>query len=130
MFSPDVRWVAYSSDESGRAEVYLLDWPDAKGKWVVSTNGGTDPVWSRDGRELYYLSGNRVMATSVQSGTEPTLSAPRVRYQGPFLVHPAGDQSYDVAADGRLLMLFPASEAADQIKVTLNWKPPPAGAKP
>jgi len=123
MFSPDGRWVAYMSDESGRPEVYLRDWPGATRRWIVSSGGGADPVWSGNGRELYYLTGNRVMAVSVQTGSEPILSAPQQRFEGLFQVHFGGDQSYDVAKDGRLLMLFPALADADQVKVTLNWLP-------
>ena len=123
MFSPDGHWVAYSSDESGRSEVYLRDWPAVERRWIVSAGGGSDPVWSRDGRQLYYLVGNRVMVVDIGAGQAPSISPPRVGFTGPFLVVTSGDQSYDVAADGRLVMLFPASAEADQVKVTMNWSP-------
>ncbi|MBI4502863.1 MAG: serine/threonine-protein kinase [Gemmatimonadetes bacterium] len=130
-FSPDGRWIAYSSDESGRFEIYLMDWPETRGRWIVSSGGGFDPVWSRDGRELYYLARNRVMAVSFQGGAKPLLSAPHERYTGPFRPDPLGDSDgYDVAADGRLLMLFPAARAgAEEFTVTVNWSPPAAGEK-
>jgi Tol biopolymer transport system component len=65
IFSPDGHWLAYESDESGRPEVYVQPYPGLGGKWQVSTDGGLEPVWNRDGRELFYRSANKVMAVDV-----------------------------------------------------------------
>ena len=73
-FSPDGHWVAYTSDESGRLEVYVQPFPAAGGKWQISTNGGENPKWRRDGKELFYLGlDRRLMAVEVK--TAPTFEA-------------------------------------------------------
>jgi Tol biopolymer transport system component len=66
-FSPDGRWLAYVSDESGRNEIYVQPYPGTGGKWQLSTNGGTEAVWNRNGRELFYRSGNAMMAVEITS---------------------------------------------------------------
>ena len=58
-FSPDGRWVAYVSDENGRPEVYVQSFPTSGGKWLISTQGGTEPLWRADGKELFYIAGDR-----------------------------------------------------------------------
>ncbi len=63
-FSPDGRWLAYQSDESGANEVYVRPFPGPGGKWMVSTDGGQTPVWSRNGKDLFYWSGERIWVTS------------------------------------------------------------------
>ncbi len=106
-FSPDGRWVAYQSNESGRPEVDVRPFPSADGKWVVSTGGGILPVWSRDGRELYYVVPNEqtLMAVAIASGDEFRASAPRALFKNAGLV-------FDVARDGRFLMASPVEPAA------------------
>ena len=70
-FSPDGHWLAYVSDESGRHEIYVQPYPGPGGKWQISTEGGTEPVWNRNGRELFFRSGNKMMAVEV--ATQPEL---------------------------------------------------------
>ena len=65
--SPNGRWVAYGSDTSGRSEVYVQSFPRAEGKWQVSTTGGTEPSWRGDGKELFYIRGDNLMAMSVRT---------------------------------------------------------------
>src|SRR5262249_40913282 len=65
--SPNGRWVAYTSIESGRSEVFVQSFPPSQGKWQVSTAGGTEPLWRQDGKELYYISGGRLVAAEVQT---------------------------------------------------------------
>ena len=72
-FSPDGRFITYESNESGRSEVYVTPYPGPGGRWQVSTDGGASPVWSRDGRELFYRSGEKMMTASVE--TRPTFRA-------------------------------------------------------
>src|SRR5262249_15477715 len=65
-FSPNGRWIAYTSNESGGPEVYVRAFPGPAGKWQVSTGGGTNPIWSPDGRELFYRAGSRLMAAPLE----------------------------------------------------------------
>jgi serine/threonine protein kinase/Tol biopolymer transport system component len=124
-FSPDGRWLAYISDESGRVEVYVQPYPGPGGKWQISTEGGTGPVWNRNGRELFYRSGDKMMA--VEIATQPGFAAgkPRVLFEGQYQPAPGNYSNYDVSPDGqRFLMLKPmeqAERAPTQINVVLNW---------
>jgi Tol biopolymer transport system component len=124
-FSPDGRWLAYISDESGRYEVYVQPYPGPGGKWQISTEGGTEPVWNRNGRELFYRSGDKVMAMDI--ATQPNFAAgtPRMLFEGPYESPPVPNANYDVSPDGqRFLMLKPteqAETAPTQINVVLNW---------
>jgi eukaryotic-like serine/threonine-protein kinase len=124
-FSPDGRWLAYVSDESGRWEVYVQPYPGPGGKWQISTEGGTEPVWNPAGRELFYRSGNRMMAVPVT--LQPGFSAgkPTVLFEGPWLRTAATLPDYDVSRDGqRFLMLKSAEEedqGAQQIVMVQNW---------
>jgi Tol biopolymer transport system component/predicted Ser/Thr protein kinase len=124
-FSPDARWLAYISNESGRYEIYVQPYPGPGGKWQVSTEGGTEPVWNPSGRELFYRSGDKMMA--VEIATQPSFSAgtPRMLFEGQYQPTPATLPNYDVSPDGqRFLMLKPvaaAQAAPTQINVVLNW---------
>jgi tRNA A-37 threonylcarbamoyl transferase component Bud32 len=121
-FSPDGRWVAYQSSETGRAEVYVRPWPAMDASFLVSSDGGTEPIWSSDGRQIYYRNRDRVMAVEV-SAREGTLdrSSPHILFSGPFALDVYGDQSYDLAPDGRFLMLRPTHGAQARVQVELNW---------
>lgn len=105
MISPDGRWVAYVSDESGEPEVYVTSFPDAKGKWQISAGWGTNPVWARNGRELYYLKATSLLAAPIT--TDPAFRAGAakelftVRAEQVNQYHP----TYDVDARGRFLMI-------------------------
>ena len=84
MFSPDGRCLAYQSDESGRLEVYVRPYPGPGGKSQISTEGGTEPVWARSGRELFYRNGDKMMAAVVD--TKPTFAAakPKLLFEGHY----------------------------------------------
>ena len=120
-FSPDGRWVAYQSNESGRFEIYIRAFTGKNIRIQVSTDGGDSPVWSRDGREIYFRRGQEIVAVSVRSGGSLRVGFPRVLFEGDFFVgnhHPM----YDVAADGRFLMIrTPDEELPRQIHIVLNW---------
>jgi Tol biopolymer transport system component len=124
-FSPDGRWLAYVSDESGRYELYAQPYPGPGGKWQISTEGGTEPVWNPNGRELFYRSGNKMMA--VQITTQPTFSAgkPKVLFAGQYQPTPVINANYDVSPDGQRFLMLKPSESAEaaptQINVVLNW---------
>ena len=122
-FSPDGRWVVYESDESGRSEVYVVPFHGNSGKWQVSTRGGSDPCWSRDGREIFYLSPDRqLMSVPVTTGENfvPGTPQPMFRVQ----VEPGPRRNvYDVSPDGkRFLFLLTAGEASTPMTVVVNWR--------
>ena len=131
-FSPDGRWVAYQSNESGRFEVYVQPFPGPGGQWQVSKNGGAYPRWQRDGKELYYLAPDsklmaapvRSVSTAFEAGAPAPLFQTRIVFSGNFTFR----HNYAVAADGRFLINVPVEEATTSpITVILNWKP---GLKP
>ena len=124
-FSPDGRWLAYVSDESGRNEIYVQPYPGPGGKWQISTEGGTEPVWNPNGRELFYRSGDKMMAVDIATQPGFTVGNPRMFFEGPYLPTPSTFPNYDVTPDGqRFLMLKPSEQeqaAPTQINVVLNW---------
>jgi hypothetical protein len=123
-FSPDGRWLAYVSDESGQMEIYVQPYPGPGGKWQVSGNGGLEPVWNPTGRELFYREGDKMMAVDVD--TDPTFSAgkPRVLFEGSYRPTSGTLPNYDVSPNGqRFLMIQESGEAQAirEIHVVLNW---------
>jgi Tol biopolymer transport system component len=127
MLSPNDRWLAYVSNESGRNEVYVQDFPAMTGKRQVSTEGGTEPMWSPDGGELFYRSGDKMMAVAIAIGAdfapaEPALLFERA-YQNAEGTAGAPSSNYDVASNGQhFVMLQEVEEVAPtQITVVLNW---------
>jgi eukaryotic-like serine/threonine-protein kinase len=124
MLSPDGHWLAYSSNESGRNEVYVQGFPDPRGKWQISVKGGTWPAWRGDGRELYYVGlDQRLMAVPVAPGGEgfdagiptPLFTLPQI---GP------ARNRYDVSRDGqRFLVHVPVGlESVTPFDVVVNWQ--------
>ena len=118
-FSPDGRWLAYTSDESGRTEIYVQPYPGPGGKWRVSSGGGTSSRWNANGRELFYNSGGKMMAVDVTTSPNFSAGTPRMVFEG--LDFSSG---VDISPDGqRLLLIKPVEQqqAATQINVVLNW---------
>jgi Tol biopolymer transport system component len=124
-FSPDGRWLAYSSDESGRREIYVQPYPGPGGKRQISAEGGQEPVWNPNGRELFYRSGKKIMAVDVDAKSGFSAGKPRMLFEGTYLPTAVGAPFYDVGPDGqRFLMLKPVeslTSAPTQINVVLNW---------
>ena len=124
--SQDGSWVAYESDESGTPEVYVRPFPDAAaGRWQVSTAGGSKPVWAPDGRELFYLQGTQLMAVPVVTNAGFTPGTPERLFDAPYYFG-LGGRNYDVAPDGRFLMIQDVAQsdgggASPAITVVLNW---------
>lgn len=120
-FSPDTRWMAYSSDEAGHYEIYVAPFPAGGKKWQVSTAGGSQPLWSRDGTEPFYLSpDNTVMAASVTAGgTEPKIGVPAAL----FCAHPRNFDYgiYNDTSDGRFLISSAADESTAPLTLISNW---------
>ncbi len=121
-FSPDGRWVAVESDESGRDEVYVRSFPEPSSKIQISASGGTEPVWSADGTRLYYRSGSTLLAARVSlSPTFAVLGRDTVRSDAPFVASPFGGPNYQVSRDGRRILAI-LSDADDyQLVVSPNW---------
>ena len=122
--SHDGRWVSYVSDQTGRAEVWVRPLPGPGAPIRVSADGGHEPVWSRDGTELFYQSGRKLMMTEVASqGPEARFKTPRVLFEGGFYPYESNvPRTYDVAPDGRFLMIREdTSLAPASLVVVQNW---------
>ena len=134
-WSPDGRWLAYTSNESGRDEVYVQPYPGPGPRHLVSRDGGNSPVWSHDGREIFYAAPAAVttpggatqvamMAAPVTLGASVSVGTPRKLFEGAFLLSSRG-RGYDVTADGRrFVMVQPREQAslpATEIVIVENW---------
>ena len=127
-FSPDGRWLAYRSDETGEFEIYVQPYPGPGPKTPVSIGGGSAPIWSHDGRELFYRNGRQVMAVEIQAAAALSAGAPQRLFEGDYLVGGTGGRRYDVAPDGRFLMIERAAvrqaegeSTSAQFVAVLNW---------
>ena len=129
--SPDGRWVAYISDESGRNEIFVRPFPASSGKWQISTEGGGAPVWARNGRELFYRNGDKMMAVDINQNRDSNgavsfqAGTPRMLFEGNY-VQGNNEAYYDVSLDGRRFLMVKPDEQGDstapqQINVVLNW---------
>jgi eukaryotic-like serine/threonine-protein kinase len=124
VFSPDGRWIAYVSDESGHSEIYVSPFPGPGEKQAVSTNGGSEPVWPRAGKNLFYRSGDAVMAVEVTTSPALSVSKPRLVFKKPYERSMALWPNFDASSDGRQLLMVKGSDAAPApgyINVVLNW---------
>ena len=129
-FSPDGRWVAYQSTESGRYEIYVRPFPGPGGQFPISTAGGVYPRWSPNGKEMYYIAPDAKLmavpiaatATAFEAGTPTALFQTRRVGGGSNVV--GRSHQYDVAPDGRFLINVEAGSGAPPITLILNWKPP------
>ena len=128
VLSPDDRFMAYVSDESGGEEIFICAFPSLESRAQISTGGGTEPLWSRDGTELFYRNGDEMMAVRVlATAPELEVSRPRVLFEGHFLGgldlggNPA--TNYDVASDGRFLMIQEpeVERTRTSLKIILHW---------
>jgi serine/threonine-protein kinase len=128
--SPDGRWLAYQSDESGQNEVFVRPFPEiGGGKWQVSSGGGEEPKWSRDGRTLFYLGPTNLMEAAVGDGASFTNDTPTaVLEREPYYYNALPPRSYDVSPDGQRFLLMKLGGAAgagetppSQVVVVTNW---------
>ena len=125
-FSPNGRYVAYVSDESGQMEVYVQPFPEGGRKVTVSSNGGTKVRWSRDGKELFYVEGQTLVAVSVSSGSSFSVGSATRLFEHPGLRLETNYAPYDVSADGqRFILAAPVGEGGEapepSIRVVMNW---------
>jgi eukaryotic-like serine/threonine-protein kinase len=116
-FSPDGKWLAYLSNESGRSEVYVRPFPGPGGKYQISADGGNEPAWNPKGKELFYRSGNKMMAVEVTTRPSFSASRPRVLFEGRY---GSSGGPPAVSRDGQRFLMQQQGEAA-QINVVLNW---------
>jgi eukaryotic-like serine/threonine-protein kinase len=125
-FSPDGKWLAYTSNESGKWEIYITSFPELRGKWQVSNSGGTQPRWRGDGRELFYLApGGKMTAVQMTAGEHFDSGPPVPLFQARPREQVAGSElvTYDVARDGQRFLINTQMEKEDPLPMTviLNW---------
>jgi serine/threonine-protein kinase len=133
--SPDGRWMAYSSDESGQPEVYVRPYPNVDGgRWQISSRGGSRPAWSRSARELFFLDGASHLSVAAMSMNGDTLAPGPARrllerpYYPGFTTRGLPLRGYDVSADGTRFLMIKGdarTESQSEVHVTLNWSPVP-----
>ena len=122
-FSPDGNWIAYTSDEEGKAETWVRSWPDLSRKLKISSNGGRYPRWAPDGSHLYYRQGDDLMEVPVptEPGFSPGIPRPLFRLTDAFLL-PTGGGDYDVAGTGKFVLVkAPPEKPHTEIEIVLNW---------
>jgi hypothetical protein len=121
--SPDSKWMAYSSTESGRSEVYVMRFPEGGERRPISTAGGYLPRWRADGKELYYRDKQRIMAVAVTAGATFAVSTPRVLFEASAMpAETDGPQSYTVAPDGRFLLNTVVERTSPPLTVVSDWR--------
>jgi eukaryotic-like serine/threonine-protein kinase len=123
-FSPDGRWIAYSSNESGRPEVYVQSFPASASKSKVSTDGGAEPRWRRDGKELFYIAADqKLMAVEVKVGTTFQPGLPRALFQTRVIGLCDELNHYAVSKDGQRFLVNTVVEesTSNPLTVVLNW---------
>jgi Tol biopolymer transport system component len=116
--SPDGRWFAYQSNQSGRFEVYVQAFPGPSRRWQVSLDGGMFPIWAPNGRELFFRKDNDVMAADIAATPSFVSSMPKRLFGGLYL---RGSGSYDVTRDGRFLMIQVDRQPITQLNLVQNW---------
>jgi WD40 repeat protein len=123
-FSPDGRWLAYTSNESGNPEVYVQPFPSLGAKWKISTDGGSEPMWSPTGREIFYRNGDKMMAVSLETRPIFAIAKSRLVSQTPYAHISSDIPNYDVAPDGQRLLMVKENQqkgTVTQLNVVLNW---------
>jgi len=128
-FSPDGRWMAYASDESGRLEVYVRPFPGPGGKWLISQEGGHEPLWGRNGKQLFYRStdGGQVLVWAVDVRTDGGFSArkPRLLFKGPGFTGGIPIRSWDLSLDGQRFLMVKTEDTqptpVTEMVLVMNW---------
>jgi Tol biopolymer transport system component len=119
--SPDGRWIAYTSNETGSPEVYIRPYPDTGTTWQVSRGGGAGPIWSRDGRELYFTVGSTMMVVAIDAQPTLRIGSPTLLFEGGFNVTRGRD--YDVAPGGRFVAVRRIGGGSRlELRMLLNWQ--------
>jgi Tol biopolymer transport system component len=117
----DGRWIAYVSNETGTPEVYLSPYSDTAQVWQISAGGGKTPLWSRDGRELFFVSGSRMMAVRIDTRPEFHAGAPVELFEGGF--SNSSRRDFDVTPDGGFVAVGHQGQAGEkkEIRMLLDW---------
>jgi len=118
--SPDGHWVASVSNESGRLEVYVRPFPGSGGRWQVSLDGGSEPVWAENGHELFYRNGTKMMVAAIALHPTFTVGARRELFEGNYVNDPVY-RSYDVTRDGQAFVMVRSPKPSADFIVVLNW---------
>ena len=119
-FSPDGKWIAFVSDETGEYQVYVSAYPGPGSTVVVSAKGGLSPIWSADGRELFFRQGSKLMAVGMSSTSPLGFTASTELFDGPYTLDLMGHQREDVASDGRRFLMVENSDDFP-IVIVQNW---------
>jgi Tol biopolymer transport system component len=114
-FSPDGKWVAYQSDESGRTEIYLRSYPANSDKVQISADGGSKPIWSPDGDRMYFLNNRTMMMATIAKDPSLHVVSRSALFEGDYL------QEYDVSPDGKRLLLVQTQPGGAELIVIPNW---------
>ena len=120
--SPDGKWMAYSSDESGAFQVYVRPFPGPGARYQVSVDGGNTPVWSRDGRHLFYPNGQQLLSATLAVTPTFSVTAREKLLEGNEYTFSLGHASYDVAPDGKRFLLLRPLNGETQTIVVVNWR--------
>ena len=123
-WSPDGRWIAYASGESGRSEIFVMPFPATGQRWPVSTEGGAEPLWSHDGRELFYRGGGQLMAVDVRTSPGFSAGAPRRLFADRFVESPTAVTGYSMTRDGSKFLFaerLQPDPPLTSVHVVMNW---------
>ena len=121
--SPDGRFVVNESRDSGRRQIYVRTFPEGEGPWQISNEGGAAPLWSSDGREIFYLNDGALMAVAVESEPAFRIVGTRKLFEGPYA---DASQNYDVSRDGKRFLMIKerdtsTADGGSDLVVVLNW---------
>jgi hypothetical protein len=118
--SLDGKWIAYTSDESGREEVYVQPFPGPGAKHLVSDGGGRSPIWSKDGMELFYRKDDEVFAVKIEARSGFSAGGSSLLFSGRYRLT---GRDYDVSADGKRFVMMRANDArtTERLSIVLNW---------
>ncbi len=124
-FSPDGRWMAYVSDESGRPEVYVRPFPGPGGKWLISREGGREPLWARNGKQLFYRSTDEIWAVDVRADGGFSAGKPRLLFKAPGWVSGMPIRTWDLSLDSQRFLMVKSDEAnptpVTEMVLVMNW---------
>jgi serine/threonine-protein kinase len=121
--SPNGKWIAYLTNETGSYQIYVRSFPGKEGKWQISTDGADEPKWSPDGKALYYRKGSQLVAVPVSTAGTFSAGAPKVLFSGFPSMNVDSGISYDITSDGRYFVTTTPVEGTTfkNIAVVLNW---------
>ena len=122
-FSPDGRWIAYASEQSGRSEIYMRPFPGPGEEVTISTDGGNEPIWARKTGELFYRLGNAMMVVAITTAPTVSVGKPRQLFERAYNRTNSFWPNYDVSPDGQRVLMIKgiAPEAPRRINVVINW---------